>query len=774
MRRQQFLSTCAGIAVAIGLSIPASAQAQSAAANEGTAAPAATSEQRDIVVTARRRAESAQSVPVSITALGREALETRSVRSLDDLTKVSPGLRFAGEGNSNVSAISLRGLSKIAASSTGTPAVVVYFSDVPLPGEGLALPTFDLSSVQVLKGPQGTLFGRNTIGGAVLVTPEAPSYTLGGYGRVSFGNLDYKSVEGALNVPIVEDRVALRLAGQIRRRDGFVTELQSGSELMNVHQDAFRASLLVEPVDGLTNTTVYDHFKGRDNGTADIIFRINQNIPGLEFVDAFVAEEFQAQQSRGIYSVNSAVDDLFTRIETWGITNTTELEISDQLTLKNIFGYRENQLETRGNNDALGPNPTGFVFYKTLHSFNNDRQISNELQLQGTVLDDKLDFIAGGFYLKFQPDGNRGNMQNQFNSVFATSSYVTIETKAAFAQVGYDLSSLVEGLKLNVGGRYTWTDQEACGTTNFTVADIDDFNSQQQCYANAQQGGLGRAILNSSEERLTWTFGLDYQLTPDVFLYGVTRRGFREGGINGPLFNSPAALAFGLDRFQTYDPEIVTDLEVGAKVDWTAGSARGRLNVSAFRNWYDNAVNYINVTGFVPVDDPSFPDRGSFGFNAADLTISGVEVDGNISPTPGIVFSFSGTYLDQKVKSVTTVDPFPPVSVTLPSPEFSYSLAADFTPQEDVLGGILTLHFDYFWMDDYQVQSGPFPGYDLANARLDLREIGGTDISVGLFARNLFDNEYLVSPVIALPTFPTNVGNPGEPRTYGVDVSFKF
>ena len=194
MRRQQFLSTCAGIAVAIGLSIPASAQAQSAAANEGTAAPAATSEQRDIVVTARRRAESAQSVPVSITALGREALETRSVRSLDDLTKVSPGLRFAGEGNSNVSAISLRGLSKIAASSTGTPAVVVYFSDVPLPGEGLALPTFDLSSVQVLKGPQGTLFGRNTIGGAVLVTPEAPSYTLGGYGRVSFGNLDYNTV----------------------------------------------------------------------------------------------------------------------------------------------------------------------------------------------------------------------------------------------------------------------------------------------------------------------------------------------------------------------------------------------------------------------------------------------------------------------------------------------------------------------------------------------------------------------------------------------------
>src|SRR3546814_15343172 len=110
--------------------------------------------------------------------------------------------------------------------------------------------------------------------------------------------------------------------------------------------------------------------------------------------------------------------------------------------------------------------------------------------------------------------------------------------------------------------------------------------------------------------------------------------------------------------------------------DWSSDVCSSDL-IAAFRNWYDDAVNYINVTGFVPVDDPSFPDRGSFGFNAADLTISGIEIDGNISPTPGMVFSFSGTYLDQKVKRVTNVDPFPPVSVTLPSPEFSYPIGWD-------------------------------------------------------------------------------------------------
>src|SRR3546814_10896584 len=117
---------------------------------------------------------------------------------------------------------------------------------------------------------------------------------------------------------------------------------------------------------------------------------------------------------------------------------------------------------------------------------------------------------------------------------------------------------------------------------------------------------------------------------------------------------------------------------------WRVGDVRGRLNIAAFRNWYDDAVNYINVTGFVPVDDPSFPDRGSFGFNAADLTISGIDIDGKISPTPGVVFCFYGTYLDPKVKSVTNVDPFTPVSVTLPSPEFSYTTGWDFKPPATV------------------------------------------------------------------------------------------
>jgi len=774
--------------LATACALPSTAHAQAPATPQAT--DAADAGFGDIVVTARRREESGQRVPVAISAFGPAALETRSVRALSDLTSATPGLRFAGEGNANVSSISLRGLNKIAASSTGTPAVVVYFAEVPLPGEGLNIPTFDLSNVQVLKGPQGTLFGRNTIGGAVLVTPEAPSaQEISGYGRLSYGNLDYKAAEGAVNLPIVQDKIGLRLAGQVRRRDGFVTDLSTGRKLQNLHQDAFRASLLLEPVEGLRNVTIFDYFRGRDHGTADMIYKVNPGVFasfGLPAdlaaaLDAVAAAQFAAEQGGKRYVVNNFVgapgsapiysSPLFTRIKTWGVTNTTSYELGD-VTFKNIFGYRTNRLETRGNNDGLPALPGGFIFYKSLHSFNNDKQITDEAQVQANLLDDKLNLIAGAFYSDFSPNGVRGNQNAQFNSAFATSSYVHLQTKALFAQAGY---TLLPGLKLNAGLRYTWTKQSLCGVSLFNIATLDDFATEQDCKAQAASGALGRGVLRSKEDKPTWTVGLDYQATRDLFLYVTSRRGYREGGINGPRFNSPAALAVGLNRFQTYAPEIVTDVEIGAKTDWRVGEVRGRLNLAAFRNWYKDAVNYINVTGSTLLPgDPSYPDRGAFGFNAAKLTISGVEADAMVSPTPGMVFSASGSYLKQKVDNVTTVAPFPAVRVTLPSPKWSVSLAADFTPQTKVLGSDMTVHFDYYWLDDYEVQTGTFPGYKLANSRLDFRNIGGSAISAGFFVKNFFDNQYLVSPVIALPQFPTSIGNPGEPRTYGLELSYRF
>src|SRR5690606_23810695 len=189
----------------------------------------------EVFVTARKRDEGAQTVPLSMAALSADTLDQRNVREIQDLNVVVPGFRFGSEGGKSTNNIIMRGLSRIPLGE-GVPAVVTYFANVALPGSGANIPTFDIANIQVLKGPQGTLFGRNTLGGAVVIAPEAPAYEFGGYVRGAFGTKDYRSYEGAVNVPIVEDKVALRVAGQVRRQDGLAKNLSGGRDFDDIDQ----------------------------------------------------------------------------------------------------------------------------------------------------------------------------------------------------------------------------------------------------------------------------------------------------------------------------------------------------------------------------------------------------------------------------------------------------------------------------------------------------------------------------------------------------------
>ncbi len=733
-----------------------------------------------ILVTARRRAENQQTVPLSVTALGGEALDKSNFRDLSEVTRLSPGVNFAGEGSRDSSNISIRGLAKIP-NATGTPAVVVYFNEVPLAGQALSIPSYDVQSIQVLKGPQGTLFGRNTIGGALLVTSRSPTYQTEGYIRGGIGNLAYRSLEGALNVPLVDDRVALRLSGLIRRREGFTKDLASGLNLDNTHQDSFRASLLLEPSSRIKNTTVFDYYRSKDNGSGFILFRIN-NIPSLSFIQDQLDEALAQQQARGIRKTFSALTDPYAKTVNWGISNTTTFELADNLTLKNIFGYRYGERLSRGNNDGLPPISDGnILLYNAEASGGHDEQFSNELQLQGSAFDGKLDFLIGGFYLRSQPDGDGYTSPHQFdffgsNPLQVQADYQFLTSKAIFGQLDYDLSGFVDGLTATAGARYTWTDVKQCGDTNLTPSSPTDATSPSECLA------LGVA-LRDKQRKPTWTLGLEYRASQDVFLYVTSRRGVREGGINSPLFNSPNTTGdpdgpgpikgADLRPYQTYRPEIVTDLEIGAKTEWQTGGVRGHFNIAGFRMWYKDAVQFINVAGFVD-QDSGFPARGIFGFNGGKLTITGVDVEGNIAPTRNLDISFAGQYLDQKVDSVIAANPFPTPAITLPSPKYSFSAALDYTLPVPWRDGDISFHFDYFWKSKSGVQGTTIPGYDLGNLRVDWRDIENAGVDVGFFVKNVFDEEYIQSPVIILQQFPPNSANFGEPRTYGVEVTYRF
>ncbi|HUD93921.1 TonB-dependent receptor plug domain-containing protein, partial [Sphingobium sp.] len=242
MKKASLFATAAGVALAIAG--PARAQAGSSDAGASPAQVGSTNGREDqaIIVTARRRAEDVSKVPIAISAFSGEQLQERGISNTLDLVKITPGLNIQGAGGKTNPFIVIRGQSK-AVTGNGSPGVLTYMNDVPLPIYGSLIQSYDMENIQVLKGPQGTLFGRNSIGGAVLTVTKTPTYNFEGYGLVDIGQYDNLNVEGAINVPIIEDKVAIRVATQFGRTNNNVdTYIYSPYSISNPSPGVYTAT----------------------------------------------------------------------------------------------------------------------------------------------------------------------------------------------------------------------------------------------------------------------------------------------------------------------------------------------------------------------------------------------------------------------------------------------------------------------------------------------------------------------------------------------------
>lgn len=769
----------------------------------------------EVVVTARRQMEAAQSIPIAVSAFTGEKLDQFNVASLEDLTRLTPGLRFSAEGGGQNTTISLRGLSKIPVGD-GAPAVVTYFSDVPLSNDGTNLPTFDLANIQVLKGPQGTLFGRNTIGGAVLVSPKEPVYVTEGYLKGGVGNYNRKTFEGALNAPVIEDVVALRIAGQVRRRDGFQENLGPGPDLDDVHQHSLRASLLWDITDNLTNTLIWDSFWANESAQNTVVESYRPGVlsqfggPQQSFLFAPFEADLAAQtalaQARGPDEFYTDSTNLFTQRRLTGITNKTEFQFGDNLTFRNIFGYRTTEVSTNNANDGLptlqaDASAVPLMALAALNpalaalppSFTVDRlsilkagqlvdkeQITNEVQLIGTAIDDRMDWILGGFYLKEEPNGAQGSWFNQFQLASSAAgialsqpqvgtSHVTTESKSVFAQMGLDLSDWVlDGLTFNFGYRYTRDEISACGYNSFGGTSVSDANflTQSECEGVAPE-------LTLKDSAPTWTVGFDYQINGNNLVYITSRRGYRSGGANLPVFDTPGTAV--LQPYQFVDRETVDDIELGVKSDFDVAGMPARINLALYEMKYSDAVQFINVLGVIDPTDPAFPNRGSFGLNAGDLTVQGAELEVSLAPTQNLTFTAAGSYTDQKVDklSIPAGFSYSERDVTLPTPKTSATLAFQWTLPWQLLEGDFTLSGDYYWTDSWQAQTVELPSYELANFRFEWNDIVGS-FDAALFVTNAFDEEYATAPVALVPSLPVGTAIYGAPRMFGMDVTYRF
>src|ERR1700679_2359170 len=318
----------ARLIAAICLTTPAWALAQIADSPSAAAQSPSAGQVDEVIVTARRVSENVQDVPISVVDLNSTQLNYQGVNTANDLARVAPGLSIMNTAaNTNTVTYSIRGQGSTFGSG---PGVIPYFDEVANFSQAI----FDVADVQVLKGPQGTLFGRNTSGGAVLFTPNMPTDTFNGYADVRAGNFGRADVEFGVGGPIVGDQLTFRLSGQSLNRAGYTTDVGNGIKLDNQNEQNIRGILKFKPNDSFDNTLLLQWSQQQENGNSAVLTTI---APGP--LEPLLAPQLAMQQALGIREVLGDFPYATAFVATYGAIDTTNVKINDMLALKNIASY---------------------------------------------------------------------------------------------------------------------------------------------------------------------------------------------------------------------------------------------------------------------------------------------------------------------------------------------------------------------------------------------------------------------------------------------------
>lgn len=719
----------------------------------------------EVVVTARRRDESLQEVPMSVMSFGQLELDRKGIRNVNDLSSIAPGLSIQNTGNNRRKpTFSIRGQGQTIGQNS--PGVVAYFAEVPDPYLGSAssssLYFFDLEQVQVLKGPQGTLFGRNTTGGAVLFTPRKPAQDWSGSLMVRVGNYNQNDYEFAVGGGLIPDRLAFRVAGQLQNRDGYTREINSGVWLDDSNRRSYRASLVWVPFDGFENYTIYTYEKVDENGSGSLLTdarpvpATSGLAPGFPALFPSLQQALQDQQQLGIRKVAYGWP-VSSKARMDGFINTTTWAVHDHITLKNIYSDRDFDA-TRGNDGDASAVPLLGVLNPWIHE---PWQKTEEFQVQAHF--GNIDALVGYYYEKSRKPIAMEYLVNQF-SVLGAVGYggQGYKSEAYFTQVDFQIT---DELSLSAGVRRTKDE------VRYDVSSAQTFLWGLQPVPPAPATWAGPMMTSSSAT--TWNAAASYALTPDVNLYATVRRGYKAGGIN-----STAILAEQL----TFEPEYVTDYELGVKSQFEIAGWQVRANADIFYNDYEDIQRLITV--------PSIP-PSTVSANAAKGKVSGIDLDLTISPSELFRLAISYAYMDARYGDY--VDPalgdlsesnFPnsPKHQLVVTPELIFPVPAE-------MGRVSLLASYYYqsetYVDTANVPNGNpqvelisrgahVPSYEKLDIRFDWQNVYGSSVSLGAHLRNATDEEYVLTRGNSLSSLGTLTSLYGEPRTYGVEIRYDF
>jgi iron complex outermembrane receptor protein len=726
----------------------------SVAAAAPMSAPAETVGLEEIIVTAQKREESLQKTPISIAVLNSKALQERGITNLSDFVNGAvPSLRVVPIiGRPSSLTITMRGINPgDVAQISRDPTVGIYIDGVYFGrSQGLGSEMFDLDRLEVLRGPQGTLFGRNAVGGAISMVSKRPTGELGLDLTAGVRNFDGQNVNAHVNLPEFAG-ISIKLDGVWSRRDGWVENPLAGqSDWYGYNRRGGRVSALWKPADAID--ILYSFDTSRDASVSGYA-QFTQLLPGAQpLPPIFSLELDRVRSGRAGLQLEPSVGKVK------GHSLHAEWDISDELSLRSISAYREmRQTQYDNSGGLLQPFSPNGVFARLSYTEVEQDQLSQEFQLIGSF--DQLSFVLGAFY--FKEDGAdlaAGPFTAQFNATGTgftrlpvvlggprypdRASTLHTKSKAIFGQATYTPPLLDERLHLTAGLRWTH-DRKRGALTRSRGAVIDipfEFESK----------------------RVDPAVTLAFDWNRDVNSYVRWGRAYRAGGANARSAT-----------FRPFGEELVSTWEVGTKAELLG--RRARLNIAAYHTHYSNRqVDFLNPANPSNIETLNAPDA---------TTIKGVEIDLSFVLAKRLLLS--GSYAFTDWEAARDVNPFNGAVQTggvTYTPKHSATAAIDYEFEPFSVGKV-TAHFDMVYSSSFFTGGAQHPktgSYAMLNGRVTLGELempdGAAKLALSLWGKNLTNTEWEV--------FQFGIAGPGlsnvltthfnEPRTYGLEARLTF
>lgn len=723
--REEALSRKSQLMVASGLMVVALAVGGTPAEAQESGATSVGLD--DIVVVARKRAagEALQETPIAATAFGAQQLEEALVEDLTDVGRLAPSVSLQPSSQRGVQNFSIRGMGVSGSTPSDEPAVGIFQDGVYWgTNYGALNDLFDVESVEILRGPQGTLFGRNVTGGAVSVRSARPSATPRFVGTVGVGNYGLIEASGVVNGPLVGETLSGRLAVQSRTFDGYFTDTNTNSDYGASDSLIVRPSLRFEPTAELDITLLAEWYS--EDGDPTVARGIAPNtVPG----GPITLPETEGYVTPADYWSVSPDDRGYNDVDVFhGVIEANWNLFGGVLT--SVTGFRD--VSTRVRTDYDGTPSQGF-----LQVIAQDQdQFSTELRFAAEP-STFFNYTLGAYYFEQSFDFREARTLNNSSINLATRGFLDNDSFAVFADADFNFT---EQLTLSVGARYTDETKTARNAP---------FGSCSMDFMTCTFG----ASLSTSDENVSPRVGLSYQLTENQLLYASATQGFRSGGFS----------LRGTVLIEPYDAEEVTAYEIGYKGDIL--DDRLRLNVAVYQNQYEDLQR--TVLGVSPTQGVI-----QSVFNAADATIEGVEIETTAILTDNFQINAAYSYTDAQYESFAGVAN-PGARRFVRIPEQIWSLGARY---EHVLpGGSLIVarasanHTgDYFYDDPNLLRQDD---YTLIDASISY-SLANDHWTFTLWGKNLTEEEYA--------PWGSTLGGlgqnlfPAAPMTFGVRIQADY